>query len=81
MGKVGKNTMVRIADYVSPSDAAGIIGCTDGRIYQMLRDKEFRNLLPIGKNRVMILRKEAEKIASSPAKTGRPRKNISAKTA
>ena len=72
--------MVRLADYVSPSSAAEIIGCTDGRIYQMLRDREFHNLLPIGKNRVMISRKEVERIAHSPAKTGRPRKNLAAKT-
>lgn len=67
--------LVRITDYVSPSEAAAIIGCTDGRIYQMLRGTEFKGAtLPIGKNRVLILRKRVEQIASSPAKTGRPRK-------
>lgn len=67
--------MVRISDYVMPVDAAEIIGCTVGRVYQMLRDDEFRDLLPIGK-RVMISRKEVEKVAASPATTGRPRKNL-----
>lgn len=74
MGKIGTKGMVRIADYVSPAEAASIIGCTDGRVYQMLRDRDFRDLIPIGK-RVLISRKEAERKAREPAKTGRPRKN------
>lgn len=80
MGKIGRGKMVRFSDYVTPTDAAIIIGCTDGRIYQMLRDGDFRDLLPVGK-RVLISRKEAERIAKSPAKTGRPRKNLAAQTA
>lgn len=78
MGKVSSKTMVRIADYVEPAKAAEIIGCTSGRIYQLLRQSppEFSGLLPIGKNRYLIPRKEVERVAKNPAKTGRPRKNL-----
>lgn len=74
MRKVTSNTMVRLNDYVTPADAAAIIGCTDGRVYQKLREGEFRDVIPVGKNRFLIGRKECEKLAESPAKTGRPRK-------
>lgn len=76
MVKVSSKTMVRIADYVEPVKAADMIGCTSGRVYQMLRNAEFRGLLPIGKNRFLIPRKEVERVAKNPAKTGRPRKNL-----
>lgn len=65
-------------NYVSPTAAAAIVGCTDGRIYQMLRAKEFRDTIPVGKRSVLISRKEVEAIAKEPAKTGRPRKRFSA---
>lgn len=76
MGKIGNERMVRMSDYVSPPDAADIIGCTPGRIYQMLRAGDFRDLLPIGKRGKLISRKEVEKVAKQPATTGRPRKNL-----
>lgn len=69
-----ENRMVRFADYVNPAQAAEIIGCTDGRIHQMLRAREFVDIIPVGKRRYLISRKEVEKVAKSPAKTGRPRK-------
>lgn len=76
MGKVGRNQMVRIADYVNPPDAAEIVGCTKGRIYQMLRDGDFTDLLQISEKRFMIGRKEVEKVAKNPSSTGRPRKKM-----
>jgi hypothetical protein len=76
MGKVGNTQMVRLADYVSPSKAADLVGCTKGRIYQMLRGGEFRDLIPVGKRSVLIGRKEVEKIANNPSATGRPRKKL-----
>lgn len=81
MGKAGKGKMFRLSDYVRPFEAATIVGCTVGRIHQMTRDGEFRDLLPVGKNRVLISKKEVEKVAKSPAKTGRPRKNLAAEPA
>jgi len=75
MGKVGSKTMVCLTDYISPQDAAQLIGCTPGRIYQMIRGKEFRDVLRFGKHTV-IGRKEAEKVANNPAQTGRPRKKL-----
>ena len=76
MRKLTSNSMVRLADYVTPTDAAEIIGCTDGRVYQKLRDGEFKDVIPVGKNRFLIGRKECEKVANSPEKTGRPRKAV-----
>lgn len=71
-----ENRMVRLSDYVNPTQAAEIIGCTDGRVHQMLRAKEFKDIIPVGKRRFLIARKEVEKVADSPAATGRPRKNL-----
>lgn len=76
MSKSQRGKMVRIADYVTPPQAAEIIGCTPGRVYQMLRAREFRDVLDLGDGRKMIGRSEAEKLAKSPAKTGRPRKTL-----
>lgn len=76
MSKSQVNKMVRFADYVSPTDAAEIIGCTDGRIYQMLRAGDFRDTILVGKRRFLIARKEVQKVAKNPAKTGRPRKSL-----
>jgi hypothetical protein len=69
--------MVDLADYVQPKRAAQIIGCTDGRVYQMLRDGDFEksDLIFIGDKPRLILREAVEKIAKEPAKTGRPRKH------
>ena len=69
--------MVDLAEYVQPKEAASIIGCTDGRVYQMLRDGDFlpKDLIYLGEKPRLIRRKAVEKIASHPAKTGRPRKN------
>lgn len=73
----GKRQMVDLNDYVQPKTAAAIIGCTNGRIYQMLRGGEFseNDLVYIGDKPRLISRKAVEKIASEPAMTGRPRKN------
>lgn len=65
--------MFRITDYVTPVGAAKIIGCTKGRIYQKLRDGDFKTAVTVGENRVLIGRRECEKIAKTPEKTGRPR--------
>lgn len=69
--------MVRLSDYVTPTDAAAIIGCTKGRVYQKLREGDFKNVIVVGKKRVLIDRRECEQVAKSPEKTGRPRKIFS----
>jgi len=69
--------MVRFADYVNPAEAAEIIGCTKGLVYQLLRAGEFKgHTIPVGKRSVLIDRKKVQKVADSPAPTGRPRKNL-----
>ena len=71
-----RNAMAALAEYVNPTQAADIIGCTEGRVYQLNREGRFKDRLPIGKNRFLLSRREVEKIAKSPAKTGRPRINL-----
>lgn len=68
--------MVKLSDYVTPVQAAKIIGCTKGRVYQMLRKGEIPGVLPITERSKLIPRKEAERISKSPADTGRPRKAL-----
>jgi hypothetical protein len=69
--------MVDLSEYVQPKEAAVIIGCTNGRVYQMLRGGEFEetDLIRLGGRPRLISRAAVEKIASEPASTGRPRKN------
>lgn len=67
--------MTKLNDYLAPTDAAQLIGCTPGRVYQMLRNGDFSDVVRFGK-RCLIGRKEAQKVANTPATTGRPRKNL-----
>ena len=76
MPKSSSKQMVRFSDYVTPDKAAEIIGCTKGRLHQMRRAGDLKDLIPTGKNRFLFGRRECEKIAKSPAKTGRPRKAL-----
>jgi excisionase family DNA binding protein len=64
--------MNQASKFVTVEAAAELIGCTDGRVRQLLRNGD----LPGEKlsERVwLILRKDAEKYAAIPYKTGRPK--------
>lgn len=63
-------------DAVSVTDAAEIIGCTTGRVRQLLIDGSLRGkkLSEYENAPWLVDRKSAEKMAK-PAATGRPRKN------
>lgn len=61
-------------DAVSVSRAAEIIGCTTGRVRQLLREEALRGK-KLGERAWAVSRVDAEKLAESPAKTGRPRKS------
>lgn len=64
--------MSEVSKFVSVSTAATIIGCTDGRVRQLLRSGE----LPgekLGERLWLIRRKDAEKYAKILQPTGRPR--------
>jgi hypothetical protein len=76
MRKLSGNTMVRFSDYVPPDKAAEIIGCTKGRVHQLRRAGDLKDVIPVGKNRFLFGRKECEKVGKTPAKTGRPRKAL-----
>mgnify|MGYP001199890953 CR=1 FL=1 len=60
-------------DAVSVSAAAEIIGCTTGRVRQLLRDGMLRGE-KLGARAWAVSRVDASKLARTPAKTGRPRK-------
>lgn len=64
-------------DAISVTDAATIIGCTSGRVRQLLIDGEIRGKkLSDAENAPWLVAKvDAEKLAKKPASTGRPRKN------
>jgi excisionase family DNA binding protein len=66
-----------VGQFVSVSEAAEILGCTDGRIRQMLRAGEIEGI-KLNERAWAIPKKAAEKAAKNTPTTGRPR--ISAQT-
>lgn len=75
MVKQTDNGMVRIADYMTTQQAADRIGCTDSLVRRLRREGEFPGALQFGPRSFLLPRKEVEKVANAPHKTGRPRKN------
>jgi hypothetical protein len=63
-------------DAVSVTDAAEIIGCTTGRVRQLLRANELRGK-KLGARAWAVSRVDAEKLAGTKAPTGRPRNKAS----
>jgi len=61
-------------DAICVTAAAKIIGCTTGRVRQLLRDGALRGV-KLGERAWVVSRVDAEKLGKSPAKTGRPRKS------
>lgn len=58
-------------DVITPDEAAQLIGCTVGRVHQLLREGEIR-----GKKwsrSWLVDRESAEKFAARPQQRGRPR--------
>lgn len=64
-------------DAVSVTDAAAIIGCTTGRVRQLLIEGEIRGRKLSEQDNApwLVSKTDAEKMAKKPAPTGRPRKN------
>ncbi len=60
-------------DAVSVTAAAQIIGCTSGRVRQLLRDGALRGA-KLGERAWAVSRIDAEKMAHNPSPLGRPRK-------
>ena len=67
-----------VGQFVSVNEAAHILGCTDGRIRQMLREGILDGL-KLNAKAWAIPRKAVEKAAKNTPTTGRPR--ISAQSA
>jgi excisionase family DNA binding protein len=61
-------------NFLTPTEAASVIGCTDGRVRQLLRDGKLSGE-KIGVRMWLIPEGEAQKMRDLPAETGRPRKN------
>lgn len=64
----------KVADMLTTTQAAKIIGCTDSRVRQLVR----AGLIPhvkVGPRAVLISQQEAEKMRDKPHTTGRPRTN------
>lgn len=60
-------------DFINVEEAAKIIGCTPGRVHQLLRSGDIPGQ-KLSERAWVILRKDAEKIAANPSNVGRPRK-------
>ena len=65
--------MVLNGDYLTPAEAAEIIGCTVGRIHQLLKSKEVAGK-KFSERAWAVNRKSAEAYAKQPKTVGRPRK-------
>lgn len=57
---------------VTVSEAAGLVGLTEGRIRQLIRSKELP-AIQIGKKTYLIKRGDLDRIKSQPKGPGRPR--------
>jgi excisionase family DNA binding protein len=61
-------------NFLTPIEAANVIGCTDGRVRQLLRDGKLLGQ-KINARMWLIPADEAQKMRDLPVETGRPRKN------
>ena len=61
-----------ITDYISVEKAAAVIGVTEGRIRQLLRAKQLAGE-KLHHMAWIVDRKDAERLAATEQKTGRPR--------
>jgi excisionase family DNA binding protein len=61
-------------NFLTPGEAATVIGCTDGRVRQLLREGKLIGK-KISQRMWLISEEEARKMRDLPAETGRPRKN------
>lgn len=64
--------MADIDEYVTVADAAKIIGCTVGRVRQLIYAGKL-TARKISANAWLVLRSTAAKVADNPSHTGRPR--------
>ncbi len=55
-----------VSQFVSTAEAATIIGCTDGRVRQMVRAGDITGVVRMSPRVVLIPRKQAEKIRDNP---------------
>jgi len=62
-----------ISNFLNVSEAAEVIGCTDGRVRQMLRSGEMQGV-KANEKAWLVDREEAERIAKVRRGAGRPRK-------
>lgn len=63
-----------IENWISVNEAATVLGCTDGRIRQLLRDHELSGQ-KVNARAWIISRESVERLAKKPQTVGRPRVN------
>ena len=63
--------MADIRDYISVPEAADIIGCTEGRVRQLIYAEKLKAIKP--NSAWLVLEKAAREIARHPSNVGRPR--------
>jgi excisionase family DNA binding protein len=62
-----------VADFITTTQAAAIIGCTDSRVRQLVRAGMIPGVVKAGPRAVLIPRRQAEKLRDHPSEVGRPR--------
>lgn len=55
-----------LSKYISTSEAAEIIGVTDGRVRQMIRAGDIPGVIQLSPRATLIPRKQAEKLRDNP---------------
>lgn len=64
-----------MADLLNVKDAAKVIGCSVGRLHQLIRNDEVSGVVRFGPRQIVIPRKAVEAIRDNPSSVGRPRKS------
>lgn len=62
----------RVADFLTVNDAAELIGVSAVRVWQYLDEGRLEKYRAFG--RVVVRRRDAERVRDTPSKRGRPRK-------
>lgn len=60
-------------DFLTVAQAAAVIGCTDGRVRQLIRDKVIKGVQELSERIRLVPKSEAEKVRDTHHGIGRPR--------
>lgn len=71
---------VDVAELLNVKEAAKVIGCSVGRLHQLIREDGVKGVVRFGPRQIVIPRKAVEEIRDNPSSVGRPRKSAVRKT-